>query len=767
MSAVLYSTDSINSHQESPFVKRNASVAVLAVFLSSFVYAQQAQPTSTETKKKPTIEAVYAAADASAAEPEHLQWSPDGSKITFVQEDASGEGQSLWYFDPATGKSASLVASDKMAAMNPPASATGNKGDDRLRDNRARYGVAAYHWAPNSNGILFDNLGRLWYFDLKSEKATPVTNGEPSGDPKFSPDGRYVSFVRRHNLFVKPVSGGHETALTKDTDENLLNGEVDWVYLEELDVRSNYFWSPDSRQILFLQMNEAPVPQYPVVDWMTTHPAVDMMRYPKAGDPNPTVRLGVVDLNGRTKWLPVTQESDIYIPRFGWVRPGLAWAMVLNRQQNRQDLYFIDTATGRSRLVLQEKDDAYIELTDTVRFLKSADRFIWGSWRDGYTHLYLYSFDKNNPVGADAKLERQLTKGEFEVTEVRSVDEQNGVVYLSANKDDDREMQLYAVKLEGGELSRVTQEKGSHDPEMAPNSRYFVDKFSSVTTQPVMQICGVSGPCNQIWRSTAMDSFELIAPQFVDFKAEDGTVLHGILLLPPAGAPGAKNGKIPLIMNPYGGPHGQSAKNASTAMAGFDQVLAQHGFAVLKVDNRGMGNRGRKFATVTYKNLGDIEFRDQMAALEQALQQFPQLDGSRVGFWGWSYGGAMTLNMMTRSDRFKVGVSVAPVTDWRNYDTIYTERYMGLPKDNPAGYDRASFLNKAAALKGNLMIVHGTSDDNVHMQNTLQFVNELINHGKQFCLQMYPQKTHSISGAKARTHLYTRILMQFENQLMK
>jgi dipeptidyl-peptidase-4 len=530
------------------------------------------------------------------------------------------------------------------------------------------------------------------------------------------------------------------------------------VYSEELGVRSNYAWSPDSKQVLYLQMNESAVPTYPIVDWIQTHPKADPMKYPKAGDKNPGVRLGITGLDGQTKWIVLGGEADIYIPRFGWIKPGLAWAMVLNRQQNRQDLYLIDAASGSSRLVLGERDDFYIELrSDTVQFLKSGGRFLWSSWRDGHTHLYLYSIDENAPLAADAKLVRQITKGEWEFSAVKAVDEKNGVIYFSANAEDARESNLYSIKLDGTALTRITPEAGSHETNISPSVsgevRYYMDRWSALTVPSHLQTCALVGvsakpDCHEVWRSTALDEYATLTPQFVEFKAEDGTVLHGVIVLPPADAPRAPSGKYPLIMSPYGGPGAMTVRDDYRAINVFDQVLASKGFAVLKVDNRGMAGRGRKFATVTYKKLGEIELRDQLAALDQALARFPQLDANRLGWWGWSYGGSMTLIAMTHSDRFKVGVAVAPVTDWRFYDSIYTERYMGLPQENAAGYDKSSLVKAAGKLKGNLLIVHGTSDDNVHMQNTLQFVNEMINAGVQFDMQLYPQKTHSISGKK-------------------
>jgi dipeptidyl-peptidase-4 len=724
-------------------------------------------------KKQYTVEAIYAPSAGSARPPAGVQWSPDGSKLTYIQPGAGGEQESLYYFDPASGKSAQLIAADKLEALTP---STSNLKDDRQRENRARFGVADYQWSPDSMSLLFDALGQLWIFDVATAKGRQLTDaGEPSSDPKFSPDGKFLSYLRAHNLYVRPAAGGAEIALTNESDANLLNGEVDWLYSEELDVRSNYFWSPDAKQILYLQMNEAPVPQYPIVNWIPTHPETDQERYPNAGDPNPTVKLMLTGLDGRAEQIDLGVKGDFYIPRFGWVRPGLGWAMVLNRLQNEQDLYFIDVRSGKSRRVLRERDPNYIELHDSMgrgehqglRFLDSSSEFLWLSWRDGSTHVYLYGFDGARPLAEGAKLERQLESGEYEVDKLLEVDEAKGTVYLEANKGDDRQEHLFAAPLAGGEAVPVTRQPGVHDVSMNRDAKYFVDTYSALTEPAKMQICAVGGACTQVWASHAWDGYDTLPPFFMDFRAEDGELLRGVILLPPAGAATVFNGKVPLILNPYGGPQGQIVRDAAHTMDAFDQVLAHRGYAVLKVDNRGTSNRGRKFAMATFHHLGEVELRDNLAALDQALERFPQLDGKRLGWWGWSYGGTMTAYALTHSDRFKAGISVAPVTDWRNYDTTYTERYMGLPKDNAAEYDARSVVKSAAKLNGRLLLVHGTSDDNVHMQNSIQFMDAMINAGRVFDLQLYPGKTHGIAGQQARTHLFNRMLWQWDQYLAK
>ncbi len=747
-----------------------ASLAAVSCVVALAIFAVPQGLPSPDSQQL-TIEKIFAEGGVTGRAPSSMEWSPDGKKVSFVQRDASGEHGALWYVDAATGKKATLVAEEKLATLAPPVSKIKN---EREKTWIERYRVAAYHWAPDSQHLLFDSMSQLWYYSLDSGTAVQITSApQATGDPKFSPDGKRLSYIRDHNIYVRPLeAGAGEKEVTEDANpkikkhqvgsgtrtENLLNGEVDWVYAEELDVRSNYFWEPGGRHIAFLQMDEENVPTYPLTDLLDVQATVDHEKYPKPGDPNPAVRLGVVSSDGgKVKWISLSNDTDLYIPRFGWIADGWLWVQVLNRAQNKLDLYFVDAASGKSRRVLQESNPQWVEVNDDFQVLKSGDRFLWSSWRTGYTHLYLYSFNKSNPLAADAHLERQLENGEYEVTGVEAVDDSAGWVYFTANKDDARDRQLYRVKLDGSGLSRVSQEAGTHAATFAPNAKHYVDRFSSLQTAPNMSFCSAEGGCNRFWSSNSLAEYHIVPPQFVDFKADDGTVLNGILWLPESASTAAP-GTVPLIINPYGGPHAQDVANAWRGSSGlFNQILLRHNFAVLTVDNRGMGARGQKFAAANFHHFGDTELKDQLAALDQALQQYPFLDHNRLGWWGWSYGGYFTLYAMTHSDRFQAGVSVAPVTDWRLYDSIYTERYMGMPKDNAEHYRSSSPVNSAANLHGHLLEVHGTGDDNVHFQNTVQMVQALINAGKQFDLMIYPGKTHGISGTTASTHLFHMI----------
>jgi len=753
---------------------------MLYSFLIPLAAAQSATP-NRPARKALTIEAIFAEGSITGRPPETIQWMPDYTKFSFIQRDDSGEHGDLWSVDAATGAKRLIVNETKLATLAPPLAKI---KDEREIERITRYHVDPYHWAPDSQHLLFVPHGQLWLYSLDTGTAVQMSSSsDPSSDPKFSPDGSRLAYVRKHNLYVRPVSGDTEKQLTRDKDDkdkdrdrgkekegNQLNGEVDWVYAEELGVRSNYFWSPDGKSIAFLHMDETRVPIYPITDWMPTHPTVDMERSPKAGDPNPVVRRGVVSASGGdTKWISLTDNPETYIPRFGWVRDGILWAEVLNRGQDYLDLYFIDAHSGRSRKILTEfTPHAWVNVNDDMRILKSGDRFLWSSWRDGTTQLYLYSFDKENPIAYDAKLERQLTKGDFEMLGVEGVDEDAGLVYFTCNENDPRERQLYAVKLDGSGFELVSEEDGTHHPTFASDGKHYVDEFSALMTPPRTSICDTDGNCKMIWNSRSVDDYGLTAPEFLEFNADDGTTLYGELLLPPASAAGAK---IPLIVNIYGGPAAQLVTNSWQenwvgASGLFHQVLARQGFAIFTVDNRGTPNRDRKFMTAVRHQFGGVELKDQLTALDQLFTQYPQLDRSRVGIWGWSNGASMTLYAMTHSSMFKAGAAVAPVTDWRNYDSIYTERNNGLPTDKTStSYVDLNLPKVADKLQGSLLLAHGTGDDNVHFQNSIQMVEALIKAGKQFRFMVYPNKTHSIRGADDRAHLFHMIEDHFEHEL--
>lgn len=699
-----------------------------------------------------TVQAIYAHGRLIGDPPEGLTWSPDGKHLTYIDK---GE---LREVDPSTGGSHVLVGRDKLAALDK------SPRTEQDRDHRERYKMASYLWAPDSKHLLFDSAGRLWLYDLGNGTGIEVgfTNTASGDDPKFSPDGQAVSFIRDHGLsLVRPGSGSDQALpVTPATNPDVLNGQVDWVYEEEMEVRSNYFWSPDSHNLAFLQMNETNVPQYPITDWIPTHATVEKQRYPQPGDPNPEVRVGVVSISGgHINWvrLPVHFGED-YVPRFGWVDRHTVWVETLSRDHKLRALYFSDFATGQSRLVLEIKDDKFLD--DNYDVHVKDGNIVLSDWVSGHNHLYLYAYDVNRPLAGAAAQPKQLTSGDWEVSGIAAVNTKQKVVYYSSNEGDPTGQQLWSVTFDG-QKKQLTSGVGFHEGNFSPGGSEFVDTYSTRMDPPRLSFCNVGGECKTFWTSEKLNQYKLRPPEALHVKAHDGTTLYGTLLLPASTVPGS----VPLIVNPYGGPGVQSIQNKWSDSLLFDEVLAEHGFAVMHADNRGMAMRGRAFAQWAYRDFGPVQLEDQLTVADDVLARYPQLDKRRLGWWGWSWGGTFTLYAMTHSDRFVAGVAVAPVTNWRDYDSIYTERYMGLPTENPDGYKDDSVVNSAAKLKGRLLLVHGTGDDNVHIENSIQFIQQLIEADIPYDLQLYPRKTHSIAGPDVRTHLFNRILAQFENYL--
>ena len=724
---------------------------VVLILLSSLSLGYSQSPSG---DRPWTIKEIYGGPSLTGDPPYDISWSPDGTRATWIAENGD-----LMQVSTAEGKVSKLLDRGKIGALF---NANINEKD---RDHRARYGEPDYIWSPDSKQLLFDTNGELWLYTLGNGVGIQIGNtGMQSGDdPKFSPNGEFISFVRNHNLFVQKVAGNHSAEpLTDTTDPAILNGEIDWVYLEELDVRSNYFWSPDSKQIAYLQMNESRVPLYPLVDWIPLHATVDEQRYPQPGDANPAVRIGVVSPgSGGTHWIKIPADpGNDYIPRYGWVNPHTVWAEVLTRDQKHENIYFADWRSGDVRLVLAQTEPKYFNTTYDVKFVGD-HQFLIQSWRDGFTHIYRYSFDAKNPLASEARFENQLENGEYEVESIKAVDEASSTVYYLSSESDPRQEQVWAVQLDGTSKRQITKTLGVHEPDFPEKGGSFIDASSRLMVPPVISYCTGQGECTPLWESHSVEGHTLVQPELLTLKAADGsTTLYGTLQLPVnMSAPGS----VPLIVSPYGGPGADMEKDVWHGRSlFFDQLLAEHGFAVLHVDNRGMGGRGREFEQVAYRNFGPPQFADQMASIDQVLANYPQIDGHRLGWFGWSWGGTFTLYALTHTDRFLAGVSGAPVTDFRNYDSIYTERYLGLPLENMKTYNEDSVQNSAKNLKGHILILHGTGDDNVHIANTIQFIQKLLDNGIPYEYNIFPRKTHSVAGPVAQTALHNRLLWHFE-----
>ncbi len=675
-------------------------------------------------------------------------WAPDGKTFVFRQ------AGTLRLYEIATKKERDLADLELMdsAAISPA------PADHYEWENR-RAGEASFQWDSAGREVLYYTGGDIFLIDVANRKWRQLTKTPvEERDPKLSPDGRSVSFRRNWDLYILNIADGVETRLTANGSDTLRNGGMDWVYPEELNLGTAYWWAPDSQAIAYLQFDVSKEPIYPHQDLRGPRPVYEPQRYPQAGENNPEVRLGVIPAGGgMTRWLDVgdTVRASL-IARAGWVPDSRQiYVVKTNRIQNQLEFLLYDAASGSKRTVYKESDPFWVNVEGDPVFLKDGKRFLWTSERDGFRHLYLYSTRGGGAI--------QLTRGAWQVTDVSGVDESAGRVYFRSNEESPLERQLYSVKLDGADKRRVTSGAGTHRVLMAPGCGVFLDIFSSLSSPPEATLRTAGGEALAVYRQAdrrALEKFAFLPTEIVEFKSKAGVTFYATLIK-PAGFDPAK--KYPAFVNVYGGPHAQAVRNAWPGM-GIDQVYAHKGYVVWQMDNRGTSGRGHAFETPVFHNLGAIELADQREGIERLIAM-GFVDRARIGVNGWSYGGFMTLNLLLNAgDLVHAGFAGAPVTDWRNYDTIYTERYMGLPQDNGSAYSAASLPPRAANLKGRLMIAHNIEDDNVLFQNTLQMISALEAAGKQFELALYPQKSHSVGGAAAR-QLDATMLDFFERTL--
>jgi dipeptidyl-peptidase-4 len=718
-----------------------------------------------ERTKEFTVEDIFGTQKFSAKSIRGFQWIKEGKAYSYLETDTAKKQTDIWKYDVATGNKTKLVDASKLV----------------LKEDEKPFRIQNYIWSPDEKNLLFTGTvtarslksgGNFFLYNLAAEKFRQLTEvDEQQVNVKFSPNGKTIGFVRENNIFILDIESGKEAQLTFDGAEHVLNGHFDWVYEEEFSIIDGWQWSPDGKYIAYWQLDENRVPEFPIVDFIPLHQRVQRMRYPKAGEPNSIVRIGVVSLGtppasvntqGRagkqTKWMdigePVDSTQDTYIARINWTnKPSTLAIQKVNRRQNRLDLMLADVTTGKSKTILSETEKTWVDVRDDLRFLKKTDSFVWSSERDGFLHLYLYDLN--------GKLIRQLTQGKWSVDRLLGVDEDKGVVYFTASVTSPLERDVYAVNLSGKGFRRITRENGTNSANFAPDFSLFLHTFSDVNTPPKISLRKSDGSLIRVVEEgsiEALKEYNISPKTFFTFTTSDGVELNGWMIKPHEFDAAKKH---PVLMYVYGGPGSQTVRNSwEGGNFLWYQLLAQKGYIVVSVDGRGTGARGKAFESITYKNLGEWETKDQIEAAKY-LAKLPYVDGSRIGIWGWSYGGYMTLmSMLLGADSayggagiFKAGISGAPVTHWKFYDTIYTERFMLTPKENAEGYERSAPLTHAGKLKGDLLIIHGTSDDNVHWQNTVSMVNELIKEGKQFQTFYYPSHLHGIGG-KARVHLY-------------
>jgi dipeptidyl-peptidase 4 len=707
-----------------------------------------------------TVDRIYSEPSLSGHLTAGVAWAPDGKRISYFKEVAAGNGKGtrkeLWVIDAVSGKGRSLVSADKLEAALP-----AEAGNSTQATGLGRHAPAEYQWSPDGGALLFQGSTSLAWFDLKAQSARVLVSGKQDiADPKISPDGRQVSFLRDHNLWLVSASGGQEREFTRGGTEEVRKGELDWVYPEELDLTTAYWWAPDSSAIAYLEMDERNVTQYPLVDFASFTGEADQERYPVAGGKNPIVRVLVGSVNGgEAVVMDAGANTDIYIPRVNWLVDSKHVAIErLNRPQTVIDLLIADAATGKTRVVLSDKDLYWINVSDDLKFLNDGKRFLWSSERSGYRHIYLYDLE--------GKELAQITKGNWEVFAVQGVDEAKGLVYFTAAEKSPLERQLYRSALDGSGFTRITKEGGTHGVKFAPDASAFVDTYSNSMNPPrqdLLRTDGVRiGVINEN-KVAELADFHLSPVEFVSVRSHDGVQLNAMMIRPPDFDP---TKKYPVLVYTYGGPHAQVVLNGwEGATFLWHEMMAKKGYIIFALDNRGSAGRGHLFEEPIHFRFGAQELSDQRDGAAY-LKSLPYVDGNRIGIWGWSYGGHMTLHAMFEDpEDFKVGVAGGPVTDWHYYDSIYTERYIGLLPQNQESYQESSPIHNAANLKGKLLIAHGTGDDNVHYANTLALINELIDAGKYAEVMAFPGRGHGASDPAARRMLMNRVTQFFLDNL--
>jgi dipeptidyl-peptidase-4 len=722
-----------------------------------FASAQNKTATPVAQPGELTVDRIFGQPSLSGRLTRGMAWTPDGKKLTFLDTKGTGKDakSELWSLDPSSGERSLLISADKLETILPAPPSKQSQAS-----GAGRHAPSQYQWAPSGDALLFEGPNALAWFDLKSQTGRVLESGkEDLSDVKISPDGRYVSFVRDHNIWLVRVDGSGEAAFTTGGTEQLRKGELDWVYPEELEIYSAYWWAPDSSSIAYLEMDERNVSQYPLVDFESFTGAADMQRYPVAGGKNPVVRVLVGTMAGDAPPVDIGAETDIYIPRVSWLPDSRHLAIQrLNREQTQLELLLADTTTGSSYTLLTERDQYWINVSDDLHFLKDGKRFLWSSERNGYRHLYLY--------GLNGKELAQLTNGNWEVSHVDGIDEAKGVVYFTSPEKSPLERHLYRVSLDGSGFARVTKDDGMHTVNLSPSANFYVDTYSNAITPPRQDIHRVDGTKTATLNENRVDElaqFHLAPVEFFSVKSHDGVSLNCFLIKPPNFDPAQK---YPLLVYTYGGPHAQVVLNGwggSTLL--WHEMMAQKGYLIFALDNRGSAGRGHLFEEPIHYRFGAQELADQRDGIAWLLQQ-PWVDGNRIGIWGWSYGGQMTLHaMFSAANVFKAGFAGGPVTDWHYYDSIYTERYIGLPQKHAESYQDSSPIEDAEKLKGKLLIAHGTGDDNVHYSNTLALLDDMIRDGKYVEVIAVPGRGHGVSDPPARKMVWTRVTQFFLDNL--
>ncbi len=714
--------------------------------------------------KQLELERLFADPALSGATPRSLSMAPDGSRVTYLKGKVNDANRlDLWQYHIKQGKHSLLVDADSLIS-----GAETLSDEEKARRERMRLfasGIISYSWSKNSDALLFPLNGDLYYYELSSKSAKKLTDtSEFETDATISPTGRYVAFIRGQNLFVLEIASGKETQLTTDGGGDIKNGMAEFVAQEEMGRMTGYWWAPDDSKIAFTRTDESGVAEVVRNEIYADEIKLFNQRYPYTGTANAKIQLGVVTLkDGSINWLPHGDNEDIYIPRVEWTKSArylsYQWQ---SRNQQQLELRLVDLNNNQQKVLLRENSNTWLNLHDDLHFLDNEQGFIWASERDGYKHLYHFDFN--------GKLQRQLTSGNWVVDELDAVNEKQGMVYFTGRKDTPLERHLYQVSLKDGKIRRLTEAGFDHALVMAKDGSSFIDSFSNVSTPTKVALRGLDGKVltwleqNELNSSHVLTPYhaELMAPRFGTLEAEDGQTMHYRLFAPKTLA---QDKKYPVIVSVYGGPHAQRVTNSWSPRDLYLHYLVQQGYLVFQLDNRGSYNRGKAFEDPIYLKLGEVELNDQIRGVEY-LRSLPYVAADKIAIYGHSYGGYMAIMAMFKAgDYFAAGVSGAPVTDWALYDTHYTERYLGHPKQNAQGYTDSAVFPYTAGLKGNLLIYHGMADDNVLFTHSTKLYKQLQDEGLLFDMINYPGSKHSMFGQPVQTHLHKSITQFFDRHL--
>ena len=696
-------------------------------------------------QQKITIEQIYNGTFRAQGMDE-LQSMKNTNQYTVLNPDRVSRSMQIDLYDFATlKKTATLIDTKNFPALSDGIDSYTFSSDEKL-----------ILIANNSNQIFRHSFTADYYlYTIESKQLTKLFDFQVQ-EPTFSPDGKKIAYAKENNLFVYDLATKQSTPVTTDGKKNsVINGITDWVYEEEFAFVKAFDWSADSKKLAYIRFDESEVPEFSMsIFQKELYPTVETFKYPKAGEKNSAVSLHIYDVNAATvKTVNLGNYNDFYIARMKWTNDAnVLSAQVLNRHQDNLDLLFIDGNSGAAKVVLNEKDKAYVDVTDNLTFLKN-NSFIWTSEKDGFNHIYWY--DKNG------KLKNQVTKGKWEVTSYYGFDEKTNTIFYQSVENGSVNRAIYSINLNGKNKLLLSKNKGTNAATFSPNFEFYINTFSTANQPTTYTLNAVkTGKQLQVIEdnqalASKLKDFNLPSKEFFVLKTEKGNELNA-WIIKPKDFDASK--KYPVFMYQYSGPGSQQVNNEwNSADDYWFMMLAQQGYIVACVDGRGTGFKGADFKKVTQKELGKYEVEDQIDAAK-VIGNYPYVDKSRIGIWGWSYGGFMASNCILKgADVFKMAIAVAPVTNWRFYDSVYTERYMQTPQENASGYDENSPINHVDKLKGKFLLIHGSGDDNVHVQNSMQMMEALIQANKQFDSQIYPDKNHGIYGGKTRVQLYTKM----------